>query len=343
MSNDLYHSHDRLFRETWSDLSNARSFLQNYLPEKVLNIVRLDTLEICKDSFIEQDLKDYYSDMLYRVDLGESPGYIYFLFEHKSSPDRDIHLQVLEYMVKIWRLEQKQGGSGELSIIVPLVLYHGKRRWRIKQSFRSVFAGPVEKLAEYVPDFQYELYDLSEYTDEEIKGTVMARVTMLLLKHIFEPDVTNRLPGIFSLLKELSEKKTGLQYFESLVKYVFSNVDDITVDKMQAIVDNALLEDKGEYIMTLAERLRKEGLEQGLEQGRTLAEKLRKEGLEQGRGEGLFEAVELGVSIKFGDTEETRAVIEKVKTVKNVELLKALKESIKKAETPSDLIRIIDS
>jgi hypothetical protein len=127
------------------------------------------------------------------------------------------------------------------------------------------------------------------------------------------------------------------------------------VDEMGSIVRDALLEDKGEYIMTLAERLRKEGLEQGLEQGRTLAEKLRKEGLEQGlekgrgegleqgRGEGLFEAVELGVSIKFGDTEETRAVIEKVKTVKNVELLKALKESIKKAETPSDLIRIIDS
>ena len=45
------------------------------------------------------------------------------------------------------------------------------------------------------------------------------------------------------LLKELSEKKTGLQYFESLVKYVFSNVDDITVDKMQTIVDMALLED----------------------------------------------------------------------------------------------------
>ncbi len=80
---------------------------------KVLEIVRLDTLEICKDSFIDKDLKDYYSDILYRVDFGDTPGYIYFLFEHKSSPDQDIHLQVLEYMVKIWRLEQnKPHGSG---------------------------------------------------------------------------------------------------------------------------------------------------------------------------------------------------------------------------------------
>ena len=328
MNNDLHPSHDKLFRETWSDLANAKSFLQNYLPKKVLNIVQLDSLEICKDSFIEKDLRDYYSDMLYTVNFGESPGYICFLFEHKSNPERDIHLQVLEYLVKIWRLEQKQGNSRDLPIIVPLVLYHGKQRWRVKESFQSLFTGPVDKLPEYVSDFKYELYDLSKYSDEEIKGTVMARVTMLLLKHVFEPDVSERLPGIFALLKELTEKKTGLQYFESLVKYIFSNVDDITVDKMKTIVDSALLEDKGEYIMTLAEKLRKEGEERGEEKG---------------FGQGLFEAVELGVSIKFGDTDESRALIEKVKAIKNVELLRALKDSIKTAETPSDLIRIIDN
>jgi predicted transposase/invertase (TIGR01784 family) len=324
MNTDLYHSHDKLFRETWSDLASARSFLQNYLPGKVLDVARLDTLEICKDSFIEPDLKDYYSDMLYRVEFGESPGYIYFLFEHKSFPDRNIHLQLLEYMVKIWRLGQKQGGFGKLSIVVPLVLYHGRSKWRINENFLSGFNGPVESLVEYIPDFRYVLYDLSEYSDDEIKGTVMARVTMLLLKHVFEPDLADRLPNIFSLLKELSKKKTGLQYFESLVKYVFSHVDDITVDKMQAIVHNALLEDKGEYIVTLAEKLRKQGLEQGLEQG-------------------LFEAVELGISIKFEDTEETRAIIEKIKKVKNIGLLKALKESLKTANSPSDLVRIIDN
>lgn len=328
MNTDLYHSHDKLFRETWSDLASARSFLQNYLPEKVLDVARLDTLEICKDSFIEPDLKDYYSDMLYKVEFGESSGYIYFLFEHKSFPDRNIHLQLLEYMVKIWRLGQKQGRRGKLPIVVPLVLYHGRSRWRINENFLSGFNGPVEPLVEYIPDFKYVLYDLSEYSDEQIKGTVMARITMLLLKHVFEPDLADRLPHIFSLLKELSEKKTGLQYFESLIKYVFSNVDDITVDKMQAIVHNALLEDKGDYIVTLAEKLRKQGLEQGLAQG-----------LEQG----LFEAVELGISIKFEDTEETRAVMEKIKKVKNIGLLKALKESLKTADSPSDLIRIIDN
>ncbi|WP_407057159.1 Rpn family recombination-promoting nuclease/putative transposase [Desulfobacter postgatei] len=32
IENKLHHSHDKLFRETWSDRDNARSFLENYLP-----------------------------------------------------------------------------------------------------------------------------------------------------------------------------------------------------------------------------------------------------------------------------------------------------------------------
>ena len=67
-------------------------------------------------------------------------------------------------------------------------------------------------------------------------------------------------------------------------------MDDITVDGMQTIVSNPLPEDKGDLIMSLADKIRKEGLEQG-----------------------LLEGVELAVSIKFGDTEESRTAIEKEK------------------------------
>ena len=326
MENKLYHSHDKLFRETWSNLSNAKSFLKHYLPEEILKVVQLDSLEICKDTFIEKDLKDYYSDMLYKVNLGEDPGYIYFLFEHKSYPDRLIHIQVLEYMIKIWQLELKQSKTRKVSIVIPMVLYHGQDKWKIDDKLSSIFRGPTERLSGHIPDFKYILYDLSQYTDAQIKGTVMARVTMLLLKHIFDQDCPAKLPDIFSLLKDLSEKETGLQYFESLIKYVFSNVEDITVEKIKSIVTNTLSEDKGGMIMTLAEKLRNEGLQKGLEQG-----------IEQG----LLEGIEFAVSIKFGDTGDYKTVIAKIKSIKDINRLKALKGKIKSAKTVPELIRII--
>ncbi len=327
MENKLHHSHDKLFRETWSNLNNARSFLENYLPSPVLELVRLDTLEICKDSFIEKDLKDYYSDMLYKVRIEDATGYVYFLFEHKSYSDRLIHLQLLEYMVKIWRLGLKQSKNRKLSIVIPLILYHGKEKWTVDKRFSSLFEGPSKPLADYIPDFEFILYDLSRYTDEQIRGTIMARVTMLLLKHVFEPDIAEKLPGIFTLLKDLSEQETGLQYFESLIKYLFSNVEDITTEKIHSIVSNTLSEEKGGIIMTLAEKLRKEGHIQGLEQGRE---------------QGLLEGIELAVSIKFGDSDDSKTIIAKIKTIQDLNRLKALKGKILSARSIPELMNSID-
>ena len=231
-------------------------------------------------------------------------------------------------MIKIWRLQLKQSKSRKMSIVIPLVLYHGRKRWKIAPEFSSVFKGPLGVLSDYVPDFKYLLYDLSRYTDDQIKGTVMARVTMLLLKHIFDRNVADKLPDIFLLLKELSKQETGLQYFESLIKYVFSNVEDITTDDIQSIVSKTLPEDKGDIIMTLAEQLENKGLQKGLQQG-----------LEQG----LLEGIEFAVSIKFGEADDCKTVIAKIKSIKDINLLKALKGKIKSAKTVPELIRSIDN
>ena len=93
----------------------AQSFLDHYLPQEVVPPIDPGRLEICKDSFIDPELKTYFSDMLYPVRLHGEPGYMYVLFEHKSYEDRLIHLQLLEYMLRIWRLHVKQQTSREPS------------------------------------------------------------------------------------------------------------------------------------------------------------------------------------------------------------------------------------
>ncbi len=64
----------------------------------------------------------------------------------------------------------------------------------------------MEELSEYIPDFKFNLYDLTRFSDDEIKGTVMARVMLLLFKHVFEPDLPDKLPGILSLMRELMDR-----------------------------------------------------------------------------------------------------------------------------------------
>jgi predicted transposase/invertase (TIGR01784 family) len=272
-------------------------------------------------------LKDFYFDLLYKVDLAGAAGYIYILFEHKSYRDKLAPLQLLEYMLKIWRLFQKQNSTERLPIIIPLMLYHGRSgRAQSSTRFSSLLNGPTDALGAYIPDFSYVLYDLTQFSDEQIKGTVMARVAMLLFKHIFDPQVRDKLPTVLSLLVDLSEKQTVPQYFETVFRYIINNIEDVSAEDLAMIAKESLSEKQGEFIMTLAEKLRKEGYEKGIQQG-----------IQQG----LIEGIEVAVSLKFAA--DAFKIIPLICQIQDTNRLKAVKSAVVTAKTADELTRIIKS
>ena len=316
--------HDKVIRETYSNKENARSLLTDKLPDKVLKLMNLDSLEISKDSFIEKELADYYSDILYRVDLTDgSHGLIYVLFEHKSYYDRYVHLQLLEYMVKIWRLHIKQHRGDSLPIVIPLLICHARKEWpEDTERLKSLLSGPVDELAGYIPDFGFELYDLHRYSDDQIKGTIASRVVLLLLKHIRDPDLQQKLPGIFALMRTLMEKETGLQWLEVVILYLTSALEeeDLSVKQIQEIAEEAISKETGEYVMTLAE-------------------KLRNEGEAKGRLEGLKEGIELGITLKF--PEDINTVMAKVNKINNLDDLVEISKTTHTAKDISEILVLI--
>jgi len=331
MTDDIGNPHDRLFREIWSDRDVAMDFLRNYLPEKILKLSDLSSLEICKDSFVEEDLKEYFSDLLYRMKLEKQEGYIYLLFEHKSYPERLIHLQLSEYMLKIWRLHLKQHKTKYIPVIVPAVLYHGKRKWNAKIKFSGMFSGPVKELSEYIPDFEYVLYDLSRYSDDEIKGTVLSRAVMLLMKHISDPDLIMKLPGIFLLMRDLLRQDTGLRYIETILRYLYSAAET-QPEEIINVLEQTLSEEGRKMGMTAADRLRKEGYDQGVHQGI-------QQGIQQGICEGLVEGIELGLSLKFG--EKGLKLMPRIRKIQDIGRLKALKDVIRTAGSAEEFKKFI--
>lgn len=94
------------------------------------------------------------------------------------------------------------------------------------------------------------------------------------------------------------EKETGLQYLEAVVRYLASvlDEDELSLQQIKEIAEQAISKDTGEYIMTLAEKLRNEGKLEGLVEGGKRGEK---RGQKMGKLEGLREAVELGITLKF--------------------------------------------
>jgi hypothetical protein len=60
------------------------------------------------------------------------------------------------------------------------------------------------------------------------------------------------MPKIISLLNELSESKSGIEYFVKFLRYLFSSFEGVsTIGELKSIFDKSLKRDKGGLIMTL--------------------------------------------------------------------------------------------
>ncbi len=152
---EIVNPHDKFFKEVFTRADTAKEFLLNYLPPGVVSLIDWDSLEYTKDSFIDKHLKEFFSDLLFEAALkGDKKGFVYILFEHKSYHEPLTAFHILRYMVKIWEMLLKKREVSALPVIIPLVLYHGKRNWKSGLNFRDLF-DCSEEMISFIPDFEY--------------------------------------------------------------------------------------------------------------------------------------------------------------------------------------------
>ena len=100
--------HDRYFREIFSDPDVVQDLLRNYLPPAAVETLDLTTLTLQQDSFVDEELRQHYTDLLYTVQQQSgAPAHVYILLEHKSYADRLTSFQLLRYLVRVWETVAK--------------------------------------------------------------------------------------------------------------------------------------------------------------------------------------------------------------------------------------------
>ena len=101
--------HDSFFRETFSRREIATNFFREYLPEPIKEQVDLNSLTMSKDFFVDRDLRQHFSDLLYAVKYQQGDLHLYLLFEHDALRARASQLRsiILKCCSKINSLLQK--------------------------------------------------------------------------------------------------------------------------------------------------------------------------------------------------------------------------------------------
>ena len=221
--------HDSVVRQTLGRLEVARGYFRHNLPEELLARLDLATLERVQDSFVDPELHPSASDLLFTVeylfesdtDCGPEKLLLYLLIEHKSYPDRMALFQLLRYMVRIWELycaDNRRCSS--LPLVYPMILYHGRKSWSYPLNFHSLFKVQDETLLRHLPEFSPVLHDVARSEDQEIAGETAARTLLLMLKYIFRPDLTERLPDLLVQARTLLTDENGREIMFTLLYYL---------------------------------------------------------------------------------------------------------------------------
>jgi predicted transposase/invertase (TIGR01784 family) len=241
-------------------------FLRQYLPDGVARHLDLETLTIAKDTFVSGDQARHYSDLLYEVKLhGRGDGLVYFLFEHKSFHDRFTALQLLRYMAEIWELRRRQRKAATLPLIIPVVVYHGRKR-RSPTRLADLVAAPDTQSAAYVPDFDISFQDFSPEADTQIKGSIELRLLCSCLR-AKRPHQRSPRHGDLPPLRDLGDDACALQWVAAIYRYMAGTMN-IDAEAVQDIAQQTLSTSKRDTVMTLAERLHRKGLMEGKLEGR---------------------------------------------------------------------------
>lgn len=115
--------HDATFRQFLTQPDIARDFMELHLPAELRAICDLSTLKLESGSFVEDDLRQYFSDVLYSLKTTAGDGYIHVLVEHQSTPDKHMAFRLIRYAVAAMQRHRRQGIK--LPLVIPVLFYTG--------------------------------------------------------------------------------------------------------------------------------------------------------------------------------------------------------------------------
>ena len=97
----LFKAHDHYFRSAMDDPDVAMSCIRAHLPAEIVVQIDVNSLQLMKGNFIEGNLREKITEVLYKATIDGEKGYIYFLIEHQSTPDPLMPLRLHHYILQI--------------------------------------------------------------------------------------------------------------------------------------------------------------------------------------------------------------------------------------------------
>jgi predicted transposase/invertase (TIGR01784 family) len=348
--------HDSSYKLLFSHARMVEDLLRGFVNEAWVTQIDFTTLERMSGSYVSDDLRDREDDIIWRVRWGDSWLYVYLLLEFQSTVDRYMAVRIMAYVALLYQDLIRTGrvtATEQLPPVLPVVLYNGERRWTAARDIADLIVSTPGGLERYRPQLYYLLVDESRYSAAELEPLRNLVAALFRLENSRGVgDVRRVLEALLEWLKE-PEQESLRRAFVLWFKRVFlpARVPDAEVPELQDLqeVQTMLAERVVEWTRQWKEEGLREGREEGIQQGRQEGiqqgrqegiQEGRQEGIQQGIRQGLLEGIALGLELKFGS--EGLRLLPEIRTIDDVDVLRALHQGLKTATTLEALRRIYE-
>lgn len=261
--------HDKLVKKFLTNLAVARDFVEIHVPEEIQRLCDLSSIIIEPTSYIEDDLKEQYSDVLYRMKYLDAPGndsdgvYVYVLVEHQSRAEVLMPLRILRYQLAIIQdhLDKYSDRNVKLPLVVPLVFYNGRKSpYPYSCNMESLF--DKMELYKKLPLGNFKLVDLTVMEDGELLQHRKIALLEVVAKHIHQRNFSQAIDVIVRALQIAHANNVVHRVVIGALSYLVDARNQAEIEPLiRQISQDANY--YGEDIMTYAESLRQEGRQEG--------------------------------------------------------------------------------
>jgi predicted transposase/invertase (TIGR01784 family) len=274
---------DGLFKSFLNKPSMQKDFMREYLPEEATKKINFDSIQLEKDSFVEKELSQKFSDVLLSAKFKNNNQlvYCYILAEHQSSPDYWMSLRLWRYMGLIWEKfkNEHKNKRVKLPTIYPVVIYNGEKKYTTPRRITELCREPGE--VDEILRGPFKLEEINQYHPEDIKKQKLVDLIRLTMNKRAIEDWNTQMKGLIEIFKNIIgvPKEEKSNYTRDILCYN-ENINKNNIEEMNKEINQELGKEGEEIMKSAAQEFREEGEVKGIQKGI-------QQGMQKGRDEGV--------------------------------------------------------
>ena len=166
---------DKSYKLLFSHAQMVEELLRDFVREDWVKQLDFSTLEKYNNSFVTEDLKKRFDDVIWIVRWGKQRLYIYILIEFQSEIDNFMSVRIMTYLGLLYQdliMSETVRSGQKLPPVLPIVLYNGSQPWKnVPLDIRDAIARAPRGLEQYLPQLRYLLIDEGYYDNHELESS----------------------------------------------------------------------------------------------------------------------------------------------------------------------------